>query len=108
MVVMNPQGFTNKKEAEIRKLENERRAVIYEMELALRDRVGFLEGCRQTLLTIQTDSDQQGKIEQRVMETEARINEEVDRMKESYGPRIRSLQTKLMTLYLGSFMDEKE
>jgi hypothetical protein len=107
LVIMNAQRVIDREELKIKKLEDERRSLVYEMEFALTEKENFFEGCRQTLLSIQTDDGQRDKISERINSIQVHVQGEMSVIKKSYGERLKSIQTELMALYLDSFMDEE-
>ena len=108
MVIMNAQEVIKREESKIKKLEDQRRSLVYEMEFALNEKANFFEGCKQTLLSIQTDDTQNVKIVQRINELQSQVYREMYEIKKGYGKRLKSIQVELMALYLDSYMDEEE
>ena len=90
----------DEQEKKIQKLENKRRAIIEKMNLELHGKISFLDGCKQTLLSIQTDDDQQEKIKERVAEVESLINKEVFETKKRYEIQLRPVISDLVGCYL--------
>ena len=93
-------------ERKIQKLENERRAIIERMDLELHGKISFLDGCKQTLLSIRTDEDQQDKIKNRVADVETLINKEVFETRKRYEIQLKPIVSDLVGCYLSIGKEE--
>jgi len=87
-------------EKKIQTLENKRRAIIEKMDLELHGKISFLDGCKQTLLSIQTDEDQQDKVKERVADVETLINKEVFETRKRYEIQLKPIISDLVGCYL--------
>ena len=90
----------DEQEKKIQKLENRRRAIIEEMDLELHGKTSFLEGCKQALLSIQTDESQQKKVNERVAEVESLIGRKVLETRRKYELQLKPVISDLVGCYL--------
>ena len=90
----------NEQEKKIQELENQRRAIVEEMNLEMYRKESFLDGCKRTLLTIQTDEDQQKKIEERVEEVESLISKGALETRKKYEEQLKPIISDLVGCYL--------
>jgi hypothetical protein len=95
----------NEKEKKIKKLEDERRALVYEREFILSQKLHFLHGSRQTLLSIEADDTQKDKITRRIEQIESHTEGEMNEIRDAYRSRLKPVETELVSLYLDSFID---
>ena len=94
----------NQQEKKIQTLENERRAIVEEMETEMQQKRFFFDGCKQTLLSIETDESQRKMVQERIMQLEGLLSSQLSEIKEKFETKLKPVLTELVGCYLSSGM----